>query len=316
MSYEHRVQVFYDNALHCYQAIMGDRWHHADPDALAVGLPRLRGCEILEERIASLIGLTPHGRAIDFGSGIGGPTLHMARVTGASFVGVSNNERLNELARVKASDVGLAHQVSFVTLDDLGYKALPFRDHTFDAATFFESVCHVPDKAALFKELGRVVKPGGRIGGMDWIQRPFGSHQSDAAILELMMPVNDAISIPGHGTVVVSIATCWLVAGFTVSIARDLYPGIPCWSVVQDHETLAWATYTGPGTADVLVAVEEALAAARRAGVFTIGMGSPRSGSAAFCEAVPVRRRTRPGCYACGGSERTPFKETSCPASR
>ena len=56
MTYEHRVQQFYDSALHCYQQIMGDRWHHADPDALAVGLPRLRGCELLEERSASRCG--------------------------------------------------------------------------------------------------------------------------------------------------------------------------------------------------------------------------------------------------------------------
>jgi tocopherol O-methyltransferase len=46
--YEHRVQEFYDSALPCYEKIMGDRWHHPDPDALAAGLPRLRGCEILE----------------------------------------------------------------------------------------------------------------------------------------------------------------------------------------------------------------------------------------------------------------------------
>jgi tocopherol O-methyltransferase len=270
MSYEHRVQVFYDSALHCYQAIMGDRWHHADPDALAVGLPRLRGCEILEERITSLIGLAPGGRAIDFGSGIGGPTLHMARVTGASFVGVSNNERLNERARQKAAEVGMSEQVTFLTLDDLGYKALPFPDASFDAATFFESVCHVPDKAALFGELARVVKPGGRIGGMDWIQRPFGEHQSEAEILKFMTPVNEAISIPWHGTVELY-RDLLTAAGFEVSIARDLYPGVRCWSAVQDDETPAWATYAGPEQ-QMFRMGEEALAAARRAGVFTIGM--------------------------------------------
>jgi len=85
MSYEQRVREFYDSALHCYQAIMGDRWHHADPEALAVGLPRLRGCEILEERIVALTGLRVGNKALDFGSGIGGPTLHMAKVATATF---------------------------------------------------------------------------------------------------------------------------------------------------------------------------------------------------------------------------------------
>ena len=269
-TYEHRVQRFYDSALHCYQAIMGDRWHHADPEALAVGLPRLRGCEILEERIASLVGLGPGLRAIDFGSGIGGPTLHMAHVTGASIVGVSNNARLNEVARDKASKLELANRVSFVTLDDLGYKQLPFPDASLDGATFFESVCHVPDKAALFQELARVLRPGARLGGMDWIQRPFGEHQSEDDILRFMTPVNEAISIPWHGTVE-RYRELMEAAGFSVAIARDLYPGVRCWSTVQDAETPAWETYSGPEQ-QMFREGEEALAAARRAGVFTIGM--------------------------------------------
>jgi tocopherol O-methyltransferase len=270
MSYEQRVREFYDSALHCYQAIMGDRWHHADPDALALGLPRLRGCEILEERIIGLTGLAVGGKALDFGSGIGGPTLHMAKVTTASFIGVSNNEQLNALARDKAERLAMADQVSFVTLDDLGYKNLPFPDATFDAVTFYESACHVPDKAALFRELARVLKPGGRLGGMDWIQRPFGDHQSEAEIMRLMGPVNEAISIPWHGTVE-QYKQLLIDAGLDVKIARDLYANVKCWSVVQDAETPAWETYEGPEQ-QMFRAGEEALAAARRAGVFSIGM--------------------------------------------
>jgi len=269
-TYEHRVQEFYDSALHCYEKIMGDRWHHADPEALAVGLPRLRGCEILEERIASLCGLRPGTRALDFGSGIGGPTLHMARVTGATFVGVSNNERLNETARASADRAGLAGRVTFHTLDDLGYKAMPFPDAAFQAVTFFESVCHVPDKAALFRELARVLAPGGRLGGMDWIQRRFGVYQTDAQIAEIMQPVNDAISIPAHGTVD-SYRAHIEAAGLRVAISRDLYDGMLCWSTVQEDETPAWMSYEGPEQ-QMFRRGEEALANARRAGVFSIGM--------------------------------------------
>lgn len=269
-TYEHRVQEFYDSALPCYEKIMGDRWHHADPEALAAGLPRLRGCEILEERIASLCGLSAGHRALDFGSGIGGPTLHMARVTGAAFVGVSNNERLNEVARASAARAGLAGRVAFHTLDDLGYKELPFGDGTFQAVTFFESVCHVPDKPALFGELARVLAPGGRLGGMDWIQRPFDAHQTEAQIAEIMQPVNDAISIPAHGTVA-SYRAQLEAAGLRVAISRDLYDGVLCWSTVQDAETPAWTSYQGPEQ-QMFRRGEEALANARRAGVFSIGM--------------------------------------------
>jgi tocopherol O-methyltransferase len=269
-TYEHRVQEFYDHALYCYQHIMGDRWHHADPDSLAVGLPRLRGCEILEERIVALTGLYAGGIALDFGSGIGGPTIHMARATAATFVGVSNNERLNRIARDKAARGGMSHLVSFQTLDDTEYKHLPFADHTFDAVTFYESVCHIPDKASLFGELARVLKPGGRLAGMDWVQRPFGAHQTDDEILRFMAPVNEAISIPWHGTVA-SYRQLIEGTGLKISVARDLYPGVLCWSSVQDDETPAWTTYEGPEQ-QMFRRGEEALAAARRAGVFSIGM--------------------------------------------
>jgi tocopherol O-methyltransferase len=270
MTHEHRVQLFYDSALHCYQEIMGDRWHHADPDALAVGLPRLRGCELLEERIAGLCGLGPGDAAIDFGSGIGGPTIHMARVTGASFVGVTNNERINAIARAKAARLGLEGQVSFRTVDDVGYKSLPFGDGAFRAATFYESVCHLTDKAALFRELARVLAPGGRLAGMDWIQRTFGEHQTEADVIRFMAPVNEAISIPWHGTVE-GYRRLLEDAGLEVVIARDLYPGVRCWSAVQDDETPAWVGYEGPDQ-HMFRRGEQALAAARRAGVFSVGM--------------------------------------------
>jgi tocopherol O-methyltransferase len=45
---------------------------------------------------------------LGFGSGIGGPTLHMARVTGTSFLGASNNERLNAGAQAGVARAGLA----------------------------------------------------------------------------------------------------------------------------------------------------------------------------------------------------------------
>ena len=60
-------------------------------------------------------------------------------------------------------------------------------------------------------------------------------------------------------------------AGLEVVIARDLYPGVRCWSAVQDDETPAWVGYEGPDQ-HMFRRGEQALAAARRAGVFSVGM--------------------------------------------
>jgi tocopherol O-methyltransferase len=270
VSYENEVRRHYDIALHCYQEIMGDRWHHGDPDATAAGHPRIRCCEMMEERIVALVGLGPGGKALDFGSGIGGPTCHMAKVTGASFVGVVNNERLTAVGREKVAALGLVERVALMTLDDTGYKSLPFPDDTFDAVTFYESTCHVSDKPALFRELARVLKPGGRLGGEDWVQRPFGEHRTEEQIINLMGPVNELFAIPWHGTVE-GYRDMMAAAGLDVRVARDLFPGVLCWGAAQDDEKPRWLGYEGD-QATLFRDGERALLRAREAGVFSVGM--------------------------------------------
>lgn len=268
VSHEHKVQQYYDHAQPCFSQILGDRWHTADPDAIVAKLPRIRGCEILEERVAAIAGLDSTKKALDFGCGIGGPTLHMAKASGASFIGVSNNERLNITAREKAKQLGLSEQVNFMTLEDTGYQNLPFPDNTFDAVTFYESICHLPEKARAFTEFARVLKPGGRLVGIDWLQRPFEEHQTEAQILKFMEPVNELFFIPWHGTVN-GYKQMMEDAGLTVYIARDLYEGIKCWTF-QDEHVPQWVGYTGPEQ-ELFRNSEKALVAARQAGVFTTG---------------------------------------------
>ncbi|KYF82363.1 hypothetical protein BE17_12995 [Sorangium cellulosum] len=267
---EGQVREFYDAALHCYQSIMGDRWHHGDPEAEARGLSIFEACVILEEKVLEHTGLQRDGRALDFGCGVGGPTLHMAAVSGASFVGVSNNNPSLEVARQRAAKLGLAERVTFLTLDDTGYKNLPFESGTFDAVTFYESVCHIPDKAALFRELARVLKVGGRLGGTDWIQRPFGPHQTEAQIMQFMRPVNEYIYIPWHGTVG-QYREMMEAAGLRVTVAQDLFEGKKCWGSTPDSERPQWLGYEGP-QAELFRLGKQALDAAREAGVFSVGM--------------------------------------------
>jgi tocopherol O-methyltransferase len=273
---EHDVQEFYDSALHAYQALMGDRWHHGDPDAEDAGHSAVRACEILEERIVALAGLTAGGKALDFGSGIGGPTCHMAKVSGASFVGVTNNDRLNTVAREKARSLGLAERVTFKTLSDTGYKSLSDPDNegfppgTLDVVTFYESICHVPEKKVLFRELARLLKPGGRLAGTDWIQRPYGENQSYMQIMKYMGLVNEHIAIPAHGTLE-SYAQMMDEAGLKVCVARDLFQGVKCWGSTPKEQTSEWLEYKGPEQ-EKFRKGKQALDAAREAGVFSVGM--------------------------------------------
>jgi tocopherol O-methyltransferase len=270
MDHESKVREFYDSATHCYESIMGDTWHHADPQAEAGGLTILEACRLLERELVSASGLTANGRALDFGTGVGGPTIYMAEISGARFVGITNNELCNQKARARANAAGVGERVKFITVGDTDYKDLPFADDSFEAVFFYESVCHLPDKAAFFREAYRVLRPGAKIAGIDWLQRRFGEHQSDAQILGFMTPVNEAICIPWHGTLE-SYQAMLREAGFEVRTARDLFEGVHCWGSTPDEQRSQWLEYDGPNR-ESFRRGKQALDAARAAGVFTVGL--------------------------------------------
>jgi tocopherol O-methyltransferase len=271
MSHEQKVREFYDSAIHCYEAILGDRWHHGDPEAEARGLSVLEACEVIEERLVAMAALKAGERVLDFGSGVGGPTLHMAKKSEASFVGVTNNDRVNQKARLNAVEKGLADRATFVTIGDTDYKTLrAFSDGSFNAVTFYESVCHLPDKAAFFQAAFRILAPGGRLVGTDWLQRPFGEYQTEAQMSQVMQPVNQYIYLSNVGTVP-SYRSMLEAAGFQVTMARDMFEGVKCWGSTPPDERPEWLNYEGP-EADVFRLGKKALDAAREAGVFTVGM--------------------------------------------
>jgi tocopherol O-methyltransferase len=269
--YEARVRELFDSAGPCLEAIVGHTWHHGDPQLEARGHTVLEACRGLEDDLIAAAGLRPGGRALDFGSGVGGPTLHMAAFSGASFVGLSNNEWLNMRARKLAATIDLSHRVSFLTTGDEDYKTLvAFADASFDAMTFFESTCYLSDKPAFFRAAHRVLKPGARIVGTERLQRPFAEHMTDAHIMKLMAPVNEHGCIPGHGTLA-SYRGMLEAAGFKVLAARDMFEGVQCWGSQPPEDREMWTTYNGPD-ADRIRKGKAALDAARDAGVFTVGM--------------------------------------------
>lgn len=49
-----------------------------------------------------------------------------------------------------------------------GMRSVPFEDNTFDAIYQIEATAHAPDKVACYKELMRVLKPGGLFASYEW----------------------------------------------------------------------------------------------------------------------------------------------------
>jgi tocopherol O-methyltransferase len=266
--HEARVREHFDTAGPCLEAVVGHTWHHGDPALEARGHSLLEACRALEDDLIAVAGLRAGARALDFGSGIGGPTLHMAAFSGASFVGISNNESLNQRARKLAATLDLQHRVSFLTTGDDDYKALvAFADASFDAVTFLESTCYLSDKPAFFRAAHRVLKPGARIVGIERLQRPFAEHMTEPQIMKYMTPVNEQCCIAGHGTLA-SYRAMIEAAGFKVLVARDLFEGVQC---LGPDDRDDWREYDGPDAERVRKG-KHALDCARDAGVFTVGM--------------------------------------------
>jgi ubiquinone/menaquinone biosynthesis C-methylase UbiE len=121
-----------------------------------------------EEVDRVLAGLDLSGRQVlDLGCGAGGITLHIARTYApAQITGFDVEMPVIARARVAAEKAGLSGRVSFV---QAAAGTLPFADGSFDLVFSKDALVHVADKEALFRDIFRVLRPGGVFAASDWL---------------------------------------------------------------------------------------------------------------------------------------------------
>jgi methionine biosynthesis protein MetW len=115
-----------------------------------------RSRHTLERHAAAAELLGPGGRFLDVGCGLGHLTALMLD-RGAQCVGVDVSPLALSVAREQFGDRVELHEASI----DGGM--LPFENASFDKAGILAVLEHVFDPYAVMNELGRVVRPGGRI---------------------------------------------------------------------------------------------------------------------------------------------------------
>ena len=135
-----------------------------EPDDLATGDEFHTGGREATIAFAEQLPLRPGLRLLDIGSGIGGPARYFAHHQKCHVTGIDLTDEFVRVARGLSQRVGLADQVTFVQGSAL---ELPFPAGSFDGAYMLHVGMNIGDKAALFAQVKRVLKPEGFFGLYD-----------------------------------------------------------------------------------------------------------------------------------------------------
>jgi MPBQ/MSBQ methyltransferase len=110
--------------------------------------------------LAALAGIRESDRVLDVGSGVGGPSRHLASTFGCHVTGIDLTGEYCQVATMLAQATGLSNLLSYQQSDAL---LTPFEDHTFDVVWTQHASMNIEDKPRLYREIFRVLKPSGRL---------------------------------------------------------------------------------------------------------------------------------------------------------
>ncbi len=101
------------------------------------------------------LGASDH--VLDVGCGLGGAARYIAAEFGCRLTGIDLTPEYIDVARELTARLDLSTSPQFETASAL---AMPFEDETFDAAITFHVAMNIPDRAGLYAEIARVLRPG------------------------------------------------------------------------------------------------------------------------------------------------------------
>jgi ubiquinone/menaquinone biosynthesis C-methylase UbiE len=117
--------------------------------------------------LARLTGLGRGARVLDVGCGLGGPARRLASVFGCDVVGLDITSPFLEVASEITSSMGLDHRVEFVHADACQYAP---QNEMFDVAWMQVAAANIDKRMALYRNVQRLLRTGGRFAIFDIFQ--------------------------------------------------------------------------------------------------------------------------------------------------
>lgn len=123
-----------------------------------------------DELAQFLEGMDLSGKEVlDVGCGVGGCDIVLAKDYGAGHVhGIDIEQPMLDRAVARAEREGLSDRVSFQIVAP---GPFPLADESYDVVFSKDAMIHIEDKHSLFKEVHRVLRPGGIFVASDWMRR-------------------------------------------------------------------------------------------------------------------------------------------------
>src|SRR6516225_5931210 len=122
-------------------------------------------------RLAELVGFAGSERVLDVGSGLGGPSRYLASHYGCRVSGVDLTAEFVRVAEMLTRLTGLVGRVDYRQGNALD---LPFEDTSFDVVWSQNAAMNIADRDRLYREMRRVLKPGGKLALQEVAAGPGG----------------------------------------------------------------------------------------------------------------------------------------------
>lgn len=171
-----------------------------------------------EEQFSTLLEMKKGDRVFELGCGKGRVAAHLASISGAHVTGINIDQgQLNS-----AIDFAKANQISeqcqFINAD---FNDLPFafEDNTFDCIYEIQALSLSRNLEKLFRELHRMLKPGGKLALTEWVKLPGydAKNPHHQALMKQIKPLVGAIGTPS----IEEYEDALTKAGFKVIISRN-----------------------------------------------------------------------------------------------